>query len=143
MARSRAEALAESLHVALAVLVRRLRQTRDDTLSIPEISALIRLESSGPNTLTALAKAERISAQSLGATLSALESRSLVGRRADPQDGRQSVVSITEAGRATLRGRRTGRAAQLAKALAESFDAEELQTLRDAAPLLERLAGAL
>lgn len=143
MARIRADSLAESLYVALAVLVRRLRQTRDDTLSAPEISALVRLESSGPNTLTALAKEERISAQSLGATLSGLESRSLVGRRADPQDGRQSVISITEDGRATLRGRRSGRAAQLATALAANFDPQELQTLRDAAPLLERLASAL
>ncbi|HEY6486037.1 MAG TPA: MarR family transcriptional regulator [Candidatus Cybelea sp.] len=142
MARIRT-ALAESLYLALAVLVRRLRQTRDDALSVPEISALLRLEASTPTTLTVLAKEERISAQSLGATFAALESRSLVARRADPQDGRQSVVSITEAGRSTLRGRRSGRAAQLAKALAGNFDAAELQTLRDAAPLLERLAGAL
>ncbi|HET6274657.1 MAG TPA: MarR family transcriptional regulator [Candidatus Cybelea sp.] len=143
MARIRAEALAESLYVALSVLVRRLRQTRDDAVSVPEIAALLRLESGGPNTLTALAKEERISAQSLGATLSALESRSLVARRADPEDGRQSVVSITETGRSTLRSRRSGRAAQLAKALAGNFTPEELQALRDAAPLLERLASAL
>lgn len=143
MPRIRAELLAESLYVALSVLVRRLRQTRDDALSVPEIAALLRLESGGPKTLTALAKEERISAQSLGATLSALESRSLVGRRADPEDGRQSVVSITETGRSTLRGRRSGRAAQLTRALAGSFSVEELQTLRAAAPLLERLASAL
>ncbi|HEY2476234.1 MAG TPA: MarR family transcriptional regulator [Candidatus Cybelea sp.] len=143
MSTIRAEAVAESLYVALSVLIRRLRQTRDDTLSVPEISALLRLECSGPNTLTALAKEERISAQSLGATLSALESRSLVSRRADPDDGRQSVISMTETGRSMLRGRRSGRAAQLAQALAGTFDARELQTLRAAAPLLERLAGEL
>jgi DNA-binding MarR family transcriptional regulator len=143
MTRLRAEAVAESLYVALRVLVRRLRQTRDDAVSVPEIAALLRLESSGPNTLTALAKEERISAQSLGATLSKLELRSLVERRADPEDGRQSVISITEAGRLTLRGRRSGRAAQLANALSGNFSVEELQTLRDAAPLLERLASAL
>ncbi len=112
------EAVAETLYIALALTVRRLRQTRDDSLSVPEISALVRLETTGPATLTALAKLERISAQSLGATLAGLESRSLVRRDADPGDGRQSVVSITDAGRSTLRSRRSGRAAQLSQALA-------------------------
>jgi DNA-binding MarR family transcriptional regulator len=143
MPRPVADATSESLYVALALLVRRLKQTRDDTLSVPEISALVRLESTGPATLTALAKIERISAQSLGATLGGLESRGLVRRDADPDDGRQSVVSITAAGRAMLRNRRSNRAAQISHALAVQFTAHERSTLRAAAPLLERLAHAL
>ncbi|MGA7571952.1 MAG: MarR family transcriptional regulator, partial [Candidatus Aquilonibacter sp.] len=105
MPRPTADAAAESLYLALALLIRRLKQTRDDALSVPEISALVRLET-GPATLTALAKVERISAQSLGATLGGLESRGLVRRDPDPDDGRQSSVSITTAGRAMLRNRR-------------------------------------
>lgn len=143
MTRPIADATGESLYVALALLIRRLKQTRDDTLSVPEISALVRLESTGPATLTALAKIERISAQSLGATLGGLESRTLVRRDADPDDGRQSVVSITSAGRAALRSRRSNRAAQISRALTAQFTAQERATLRAAAPLLERLAHAL
>jgi DNA-binding MarR family transcriptional regulator len=129
--------------VALSVLVRRLKQTRDDTLSIPEVTALVRLDASGPATLTALAAIERISAQSLGTTVSALESRALVKRAPDPTDGRQSVISITAAGRGMLRNRRSGRAAQISRALAAEFSGEELAALREAAPLLERLAQKL
>ncbi len=143
MTRPVADAASEGLYVALALLVRRLKQTRDDTLSVPEISALVRLESTGPATLTALAKIERISAQSLGATLSGLESRGLVRRDPDPDDGRQSSVSITSAGRTMLRNRRSNRASQIARALAAQFTAQERATLRAAAPLLERLAHAL
>jgi DNA-binding MarR family transcriptional regulator len=142
MPRPTADAAAESLYLALALLIRRLKQTRDDALSVPEISALVRLET-GPATLTALAKAERISAQSLGATLGGLESRGLVRRDPDPDDGRQSSVSITTAGRAMLRNRRSNRAAQISRALAAQFTAQERATLRAAAPLLERLAHAL
>jgi DNA-binding MarR family transcriptional regulator len=138
-----ADATSESLYVALALLVRRLKQTRDDSLSVPEMSALVRLESTGPATLTALAKIERISAQSLGATLGGLESRGFVRRDPDPDDGRQSVVSITTAGRAMLRNRRSNRAAQISRALAAQFTAQERATLRAAAPLLERLAQSL
>jgi len=143
MTRLVADTTSESLYLALALLVRRLKQTRDDTLSVPEISALVRLESTGPATSTALAKLERISAQSLGATLGGLESRGLVRRDADPDDGRQSVVSITSAGRAMLRNRRSDRAAQISRALAGQFTAQERATLRAAAPLLERLAHTL
>jgi DNA-binding MarR family transcriptional regulator len=143
MPRPVADATSESLYVALALLVRRLKQTRDDSLSVPEMSALVRLESTGPATLTALAKIERISAQSLGATLGGLESRGFVRRDPDPDDGRQSVVSITTAGRAMLRNRRSNRAAQISRALAAQFTAQERATLRAAAPLLERLAHAL
>jgi len=143
MDRPTPETVAQTLYIALSLTVRRLRQTRDDSLSVPEISALVRLETTGPTTLTALAKLERISAQSLGATLAGLESRSLVRRDPDPQDGRQSVVSVTDAGHVTLRSRRSGRAAQLSQALAGRFTVEELATLRDAAPLLERLADAI
>jgi DNA-binding MarR family transcriptional regulator len=143
MTRLVADTTSESLYLALALLVRRLKQTRDDTLSVPEISALVRLESTGPATLTALAKIERISAQSLGATFGGLESRGLVRREPDPDDGRQSSVSITSAGRAALRSRRSNRATQISHALAAQFTAQERATLRAAAPLLERLAHAL
>ncbi|MHB8148080.1 MAG: MarR family winged helix-turn-helix transcriptional regulator [Vulcanimicrobiaceae bacterium] len=143
MPRPAADAVAEKLYVALSLLVRRLKHTRDDSLSHPEISALVRLETAGPTTLTALAKIERISAQSLGATLGTLESRGLVRREPDAADGRQSVVSITATGRTTLRARRSGRAAHISRALAAQFTADELVTLRAAAPLLERLADAL
>ena len=140
MADLKTEKVAERLLLGLTVLVRRLRQTRDDTLSMPEKSALARLEQSGPVTVTALAKLEGISAQSIGATLQGLETRLLIAREADPLDGRQALISITPAGRDLLRSRQSARTQQLARILSDDFTSDELTTLEAAAPLLERLA---
>jgi DNA-binding MarR family transcriptional regulator len=87
-----------------------------------------------------MARAEQISPQSMGATLGALESRGLVDRRPDPEDGRRIVLSVTEAGRALLRDKRTARIRQIAQVLASEFSSEEQRHLMAAAPLIERLA---
>jgi DNA-binding MarR family transcriptional regulator len=136
--------VAAALYVSVSLLRRRLRQSRiDGELTVPETSALARLERGGPATTAALARVEQISPQSMGATLGALEARGLVERRPDPQDGRQTVLSASEAGREILRSRRTARTEQLAQALSDGFTAAELEQLMAAAPLLERLAQNL
>ena len=53
----------------------------------------------------------------MGATIAALETRGLVERTADPDDGRRVVLSVTDAGREVLRDRRNARTEQLARAL--------------------------
>ena len=92
--------VAAALRVSIGLLLRRMRQVRPDgELSLPETSALARLDRSGPATSSALAKAEQISPQSMGATLSALEARGLITRDPDARDGRRVVLSVAEAGR--------------------------------------------
>lgn len=136
--------LAAALRVGIGLLVRELRQREaDDELSLPETSALARLDRGGPTTATGLAKAEQISPQSMGATIAALEARGLVERRPDPADGRRSVISPSEAGLALLRGHRTARTERLARALAADFTPAERAQLAAAAPLIERLAHSL
>ena len=93
--------------------------------------------------MTALAKAEEISAQSMGATLSTLEARGLVRRQSDPADGRRAVMSVTEAGLSALSDKRNARIAQLSRALAAGFTPEEMAQLMAAAPLIERLAESI
>ena len=91
--------VAAALRVSIGLLLRRMRQVRvEGELTVPETSALARLDRSGPATSSALAKLEQISPQSMGATLSALEARGLVRRGPDAQDGRRVVLSVTEAG---------------------------------------------
>ena len=132
--------LAAALRVTIGLLVRRLRQAQPDGgLSWPETSALARLDRGGPTTASALAKLERISPQSMGATLAALEERGLIERAADPRDGRRVVLSVTHTGLQVLRDRRNARAELLAQALS-AFTPLERRQLTDAAPLLERLA---
>ena len=136
--------VAAALRVSIGLLLRRLRQVQvEGELTLPESSALTRLDRGGPTTPSELAKLEQISPQSMGATLAALEARGLVGRRPDPRDGRRVVLSVTEAGRAVLLDKRNARAEQLAKALSAGFTPAELRQLMAAAPLLERLAQAI
>jgi DNA-binding MarR family transcriptional regulator len=133
--------LAGALRVSLGLLVRRLRQVQaGDDLTMPETAALARLDRGGPATAAALAKAEQISPQSMGATLAALEARGLVARRPDPGDGRRILLSVTGAGREALRTRRNVKTERLARALSSGFTRTELKQLTAAAPLIERLA---
>jgi DNA-binding MarR family transcriptional regulator len=136
--------LAAVLRVAIGLLLRRLRQAQGEgELTLPESSALVRLERGGPATPSALARLEQISPQSMGATLAALESRGLIERHSDPDDGRRSVMSVTEAGRQVLGDRRNARTEQLARALSAGFTQPELDQLMAVAPLLERLAQSI
>jgi DNA-binding MarR family transcriptional regulator len=136
--------VAGALRVSIGLLLRRLRQVpAEGELTLPETSALVRLDRGGPATPGALAKLEQISPQSMGATLGTLELRGLVERHPDPQDGRRAVMSLTEAGRQTLWQRRNARTQQLAKALAAGFTRPELEQLLTAAPLIERLAQSI
>ena len=136
--------IAAALRVSIGLLRRRLRQVRTgDDLTMPESSALARLDRTGPATPGALAKAEQISPQSMGATLAALEARGLVERHADPADGRRVVLSVTAAGLDLLRTKRGARIEQMAQALSAGFTAAELRHLAAAAPLLERLAQSI
>jgi DNA-binding MarR family transcriptional regulator len=136
--------VAGALRVSLGLLVRRLRQVPgEDELTLPETSALARLDRAGPTTASALAKVEQISPQSMGATLGALEARGLVQRRPDPADGRRAVISVTEAGLRLLRSRRNARTQVLAEALATGFTPAEIEQLMVVAPLIERLAQSI
>jgi DNA-binding MarR family transcriptional regulator len=133
--------VAAALYLSVGLFKRRLRQTPvEGELSLPESSALRRLERGGPATVTALAKAEQISVQSMGATLHTLEARRMIDRRPDPADGRRSVMSVTEAGLVALNDKRNARIAQLARVLAAEFTPAERGQLMAALPLIERLA---
>jgi len=135
------EDVAGALRVGIGLLFRRLRQAQSDAeLTLPETSALARLDRGGPATATALARLEQISPQSMGATLATLEARGLLDRQPDPLDGRRAVVTVTDAGRAVLRNRRNESTERLARALSASFSQAELHQLLVAAPLIERLA---
>jgi DNA-binding MarR family transcriptional regulator len=136
--------VAAAVRESIGLLLRRLRQVpAAGELTLPESAALTRLNRGGPATSSALAKQEQISAQSMGATLAALEARGLVERHPDPDDGRRVGMSITEAGQGLLRDKRNARTEQLAKALSAGFTPVEIEQLMTAVPLLERLAQSI
>ena len=136
--------IAATLRLSVGLLLRRLRQVpTTDELTLSESAALARLDRGGPATAAALARAEQISPQSMGATLASLESRALIQRAPDPDDGRRVILSITEAGLQVLRDRRNARTERLAEALSSGFTRAELEQLMAVAPLLERLAHSI
>jgi DNA-binding MarR family transcriptional regulator len=136
--------VAAALRVSIGLFVRQLRQAPvHGELTLPEISALSRLDRAGSATPGELARAEQISPQAMGVTLGSLERRGLVERHPDPGDGRRAVMSLTEAGQRAVRNKRTARTEQLAKALTDGFTPAELHTLMAAAPLIERLGESL
>jgi DNA-binding MarR family transcriptional regulator len=136
--------VAGQLRVSVGMLVRKLKQMPlAGELTLPETSALSRLDRGGPATSSELARAERISPQSMGTTIAELQRRGLVAREKDTEDGRRIVLSITEAGRRLVHDRRGARTELIARALDDGFTTAELELLRAAAPLLERLAEKL
>lgn len=133
------EQVAVDLQSAMSLLVRRLRQVPSGSgLRQPERSALSRIEKEGPLTSAALARSEQVTPQSMGATVAALERRSLVLRTPDPADGRRVLLSITSRGSALLRSHRDGRVEWLTSQL-RSLGDEDLALLGGAAGVLRRL----
>jgi DNA-binding MarR family transcriptional regulator len=138
------EELAGALRVSVGMLVRRLKHAEPtEDLTMPETSALSRLDRGGPMTSSDLARQDRVSPQSMGVTVAALEQRGLIARDRDPGDGRRITLSLTEAGRQVVHTRRDARTEQIARALRDGFTPDERAQLRAIVPLVERLAEEL
>jgi DNA-binding MarR family transcriptional regulator len=136
--------VAQALKLSIGLFLRRLRQSPgSDELTLPEQSALSRLDRGGPATASDLARAEQVTPQAMGPTVARLEGRGLIARRPDPADGRRVLLSLTEPGLEALRSKRTARVEQMASVLAKNFSRAELETLHAAAQLIERLGEKL
>jgi DNA-binding MarR family transcriptional regulator len=122
-------------------LRRRLSNERhpDNPLSMGAMAVLGCLFRKGDLTVGELAACERVQPPSMTRTVNALEEGGYVTRRAHETDGRQVVVVLSEQGRTTLLADRVRRDAWLARRLRE-LTSDERAVLRQAAPLLERLA---
>lgn len=106
------------------------------------LAVLSRLYRAGTQTPTAVSDGEKIQPQSLTRVLATLERDGLVVRRPDPEDGRRSLLSITEPGLATLRAYSEQREQWLAVAMAETLTETERELLRLAAKVMSRLADS-
>lgn len=132
--------LATQLRDGIARLNRRLRQVRPlGEITQSQLSALTSLELAGAMTPRELAEAERVQPPTLSRILVKLEERGLVQRTPHPTDGRQVILSATEAGRAVYAEHRRARDEWLTKRLA-ALPAGDRETLHAAADILSRLA---
>jgi DNA-binding MarR family transcriptional regulator len=129
-----------ALRSAVMRLSRRLRHQRvDESLSSAEMSVLGTLTRCGSATPGELARKEHVQPPSMTRIVAMLEEKGLVRRDPHPQDRRQVVVSRTERAEAMLAEARRKRNVWLAH-LAEGLDDDEWAKLREAAPVLEKLA---
>ncbi len=134
---------ATALRLSVGRIARRVRQAHAvGELTQSELSVLSRLDREGPATPGRLAEAERVRPQAMGSTVAALEQRGLVRRSPDAADGRRVLMSVTPAGAAVLRDRRSESTQLIAAALAELTPAQRRQLIA-ALPLLDLLADKL
>ena len=132
---------AAALQLSVGLFKRRAHETaREGELTSPELSVLSRLDRNGPDTTAGLARWEQISPQAMGATVAALEAREMVVRAPDPEDGRRSILTLSQDGERALRTGRNALTDQMAAALSRGFTPAQIEQLRVAAPLIERLA---
>ncbi len=135
-----AAALAGDLRALVGKLKRRLReQANTGDLTPSQVSVLLRLEREGPTTLSNLARAEGMRPQSMGSTVALLEADGFVSRAPDPNDGRQTILSLTDSFRERSREGRAARQDWLFRTIRARFSRREQKDLAATVKLLKRL----
>ena len=137
-----ASALAGELRIAVGRASRRIRAERGEAgLTDPQFTVLAWLTKDGPLTPGQLAERERIQPPSMTRTVNGLVELGLVAKSEHPTDGRQVVVTLTDAGVAEVNETRRRRDAWLAERLSK-MTKDERTLLADAAELLRRIASS-
>ncbi|MCW2564957.1 MAG: transcriptional regulator [Mycobacterium sp.] len=132
--------IAEALEVGAALLVRQLAWGT----SLTGRAVLASLDDDSPVRLTALATANGVSQPAMTQLVSRLEREGLATRLIDPDDGRATLVAISEAGsalRTQLHQSLDGRLVELLSTLSPEEEAALGLAMRVALPLLRQLTG--
>ncbi len=128
--------LANDLSLAVMRLARQLRFRRPDSpVSLSQLSALATLAKEGPMTPGALAIRERVRPPSMTRVIASLVDLGLVERSAHPGDGRQVLVSVSDAGAELFEAERRASREWLQQRL-DDLKPEERATLLAAADLI-------
>jgi DNA-binding MarR family transcriptional regulator len=140
---ARALALAGELRLLISQLRHRMReQVHPGGFTWSQTSVVIRLERDGPATVSALARAEGVRQQSMGATISSLEEAGLVSGSSDPTDGRRTILSLTDTCRELIKATRAAKEDWLFRAIQTKLSPAEQEELAIALELLKRLAAS-
>jgi DNA-binding MarR family transcriptional regulator len=135
-------AVARPLRASVLRLARRLRVEREQSaLSNNKVAVLSHLARVGESSPSRIARDERQHPQSLTRVFAELEADGLILRREGREDARQSVLTLTDAGRDALEVDMFLRDRWLAEAMSE-LNGTELGVLRLAASILDRLGDA-
>ncbi|QMU69793.1 MarR family winged helix-turn-helix transcriptional regulator [Streptacidiphilus sp. P02-A3a] len=133
---------AQALRTGVNQISRRLRSERpEETVSLVKLTLLERLHKGGPTTPRDLAVEQRVQPQSLTRVLLSLEQDDFITRTRSEADRRQHLVGITHRGMAVLGKERERREAWLARSMSALLTPTEVELLRLAGALMERLAA--
>jgi DNA-binding MarR family transcriptional regulator len=136
----RAAELAVELRAVFGKLKRKLREqggANDWTPS--QVSVLLLLEKDGPAAVSSLARAEGIRPQSMSAIVTSLLEAGLVSGSPDPNDGRQTLMSLSRKCLKLLNDGRAARQDWLTSAIREKLSSRDQQKLAAGVDLLKRL----
>lgn len=137
---ARAAALAVELRAIFGKLKRKLReQGEQNDLTPSQVSVLLRLEKDGPAAVSSLARAEGMRPQSMSAIITSLLETGLVGGSQDPNDGRQTLISLSRKCKKLLKEGRAARQDWLTTTIHNRLSAQEQEKLVLALDLLTRL----
>ncbi len=141
---SRETDLASTIALEIRAIARRLKQHlrghgEQGDLKPSQVSIVLRLEKDGPATVSGLARAEGMRPQSMSAAITPLQEAGLVSGAADPNDGRQTLMSLTPKCLKLLREGRAVRQDWLTRRIAQKLSAGEQKKLHAALGLLKRL----
>jgi DNA-binding MarR family transcriptional regulator len=133
--------IAASLRITLNRIVKVMRrETRNDgQLSLTERSTLGLLYPDVQLAPTDIARTERVTAQSISQVVNHLVELNFVARTPSADDGRKTLLSLTDAGRARVEQARQEKQEWLAKALHERVSKAEKDLLVDALLILTKL----
>lgn len=131
--------LASDLALAVVRLTRHLRGRRTHSaISLTQLSALSSLMLEGAMTPGALAARERVQPPSMTRVIASLADLGLVDRTPHPTDGRQIIVSLSDAGKNLIEEEASAREAWLSDRL-QALQEPERATLRGAVAILETM----
>jgi DNA-binding MarR family transcriptional regulator len=131
--------LASDLALSVVRLARQLRFRRPNSpISLTQLSALSTLSKEGAMTPGALAVRERVRPPSMTRVVASLAELGFVARTPDPADGRQVLVSVSDAGIHLVEWERRASQEWLRSRLAE-LQPDQRATLLEAADLMKTL----
>ena len=136
----RASALAENLRVISGKLKRKLREQGDQNdLRPSQVSVVLRIEKDGPAAVSSLARAEGMRPQSMSSVVASLQEAGLVVGSPDPNDKRQTLMSLSRKCQKMLKEGRAARQDWLTTTIQKKLSGQEQERLASAVNLLARL----
>ena len=136
----RASTLAAEMRAVFRKLKLRLREHGgQNDLTPSQVAVILRLEKDGAATVSSLARMEGMRPQSMSAVVTPLEKAGLVKGMSDPDDGRQTLISLTPRCKRRLEQGRSARQDWLTTTIAQKLTVAEQTKLGEALELLTRL----